>query len=226
MLGGRPAHGARRAPLTGHDAPLRPIIVAIPGAAATHGDSSQRRGRAGLPSLVVSVRTSHGSLRSVALRRLEGNSHRSAPRSVQIAQRRLARRRSWYEPGCRHRPQGGPAECLCPSMPAERGSVFPTQMSANSGQDPLSGGAVLIGGEGTDQLASDALCEAEGDVDGGSRSARHREAAVGRAPLIVGDRCDGTVRRALRGTAQAPDLRGGRRVSLRRGCRFARRSAR
>jgi hypothetical protein len=68
-------------------------------------------------------------------------------------------------------------------MPAERGSVFPTQMSANSGQDPLSGGAVLIGGEGTDQLASDALCEAEGDVDGGSRSARHSEARGGQSVL-------------------------------------------
>jgi hypothetical protein len=92
---------------------------------------------------------------------------------------------------------------------------------------PVSKGAVLIGGEGTDQLGSDALCEAEGDVDGGSRSARHSEATAGTASLIVGDRCDGAVRRALRGTAQAPDLRGGRRVSLRRGgCRFERRSAR
>ena len=68
-------------------------------------------------------------------------------------------------------------------MPAERGSVFPTQMSANSGQDPLSGGAVLIGGEGPDQLASDALCEAEGDVDGGSRSARRSEARGGQSVL-------------------------------------------
>lgn len=219
--------GARRVPLTGHDAPLRPHHRRNPGRGGDAWRLLTTEGRTGLPSLVVSVRTSHGSLRSVALRRLEGNSHRSAPRSVQIAQRRLARRRSWYEPGCRHRPQGGPAECLCPSMPAERGSVFPTQMSANSGQDPLSGGAVLIGGEGTDQLASDASCEAEGDVDGGSRSARHSEAAVGTASLIVGDRCEGTVRRALRGTAQAADLRGGRRVSLRRsGCRFERQSAR
>jgi hypothetical protein len=92
---------------------------------------------------------------------------------------------------------------------------------------PLSGGAVLIGGEDTYQLASDALCEAEGDVEGGSRSARDSEATGGRASLIVGDRCDGTVRRALPGTGQAPDLRAGRRVSLRRGgCRCERQGAR
>ena len=111
-------------------------------------------------------------------------------------------------------------------MPVERGSVFPTQLSATSGQDLWAGG-VLIGGDGTDQLEGDALGEAEDDVDGGPRSARHSEVTAGRASLIVGDRCDGTVRRALRGTAQVPDLRGARRVSLRRGgCQFERRSAR
>jgi hypothetical protein len=106
-------------------------------------------------------------------------------------------------------------------------SVFPTELSATSGQEPLSGGAVLIGGEGTDQLTGGALDEAEADVDGGPRSARHSEATTGRASSIVGDRCDGTVRRTLRGTAQVPDLRGARRLNLRRGgCQFARRSAR
>ena len=112
-------------------------------------------------------------------------------------------------------------------MPVERGSVFPKQLSANSGPEPLSGGAVLIGGEGTDELDAGALAEAEDDVDGRPRPARYSEATPDRASLIVEDRCDGTVGRAVRSTAQAPELRGGRRVSLRRGgCRFERRSAR
>jgi hypothetical protein len=190
-------------------------------------ETPRKGGENGSPSLVVSVRTSHGGLRSVALRRLEANSHRSAPRAVQIAQRRLARRRSWYEPGCRHRPQGGPAE-MPVSEHARRARERVSHASErDQGPGPLSGGAVLIGGEGTDQLGGDALGEAEDDVDGGPRSARHSEATAGRASSIVGDRCDGTVRRALRGTAQVPDLRGARRVSLRRGgCQFARRSTR
>jgi hypothetical protein len=111
-------------------------------------------------------------------------------------------------------------------MRVERGSVFPTQLSANSGKEPLSGGAVLIGGEGTDQLGAGAWEEAD-DVDGRPRSARYREATPDRASWIVEDRCDRTVGRALRGTAQVPDLRGARRVTLRRGgCRCEWRSAR
>jgi hypothetical protein len=111
-------------------------------------------------------------------------------------------------------------------MPVERGSVFSTQLSANSGQEPLSGGAVLIGGEDTYQLDAGALDEAD-DVAGRPRSARYSEATPDRASLIVEDRCDGTVGRDLRRTSQAPELRGERRVSLRRGgCQFERRSAR
>jgi hypothetical protein len=112
-------------------------------------------------------------------------------------------------------------------MPAECGSVFPTQLSATSGQEPLSGGAVLVGGAGTDQLDAGALGEAEDDVDGGPRSRSYGEATAGTASLIVEDRCHGTVGRALRGTAQVPNLGGACRVSLRRGgCQFAWRSAR
>jgi hypothetical protein len=86
---------------------------------------------------------------------------------------------------------------------------------------------VLIGGEGTYQLNGGALDEAEADVDGGPRSARHSEATAGRASSIVEDRCDETVRRALRDTAQVPDLRVHAASELRRGgCQFARRSAR
>jgi hypothetical protein len=86
---------------------------------------------------------------------------------------------------------------------------------------------VRIGGDGTDQLYGGALGGAEDAVDGGPRSTRYGEVTAGTASLIVEDRRDGTVTRALRGTAQAPDLRGGRRVSLGRGgCRFERRSAR
>lgn len=85
---------------------------------------------------------------------------------------------------------------------------------------------MLIGGDTTDQLDVDALGEADGDVDGGPRSARHSEATAGRASPIVEDRCDETVRR-VRDTAQVPDLRDARRLSLRRGGgQFARRSAR
>ena len=161
------------------------------------------------------------------LRRLEGNSHRSGPRSVQIAQRCLAGRRSWYERGCRHRPQGGPAE-----MPVSEHARRARERVSHAAEreqrpGPLIGGDVLIGGDTTDQLDVDALGEADGDVDGGPRSARHSEATAGRASWIVEDRCDATVRRALRGTAQVPDLRGARRVTLRRGgCRCEWRSAR
>jgi hypothetical protein len=228
MLDGRASQhtGARRVPLTGHGARCGPIIAAVPGAGATHGDSSQGRGeRLAQPGRIRPYLAWQPQERGP--RRLEANSHRSAPRAVQIAQRRLARRRSWYEPGCRHRPQGGPAEMPVSEHARRARSGFPTQLSATSGQEPLSGGAVLIGGEGTYQLDCGALDEAEDDVDGGPRSARHSEATAGRASSIVGDRCDGTVRRALRGTAQVPDLRGARRVSLRRGgCQFARRSTR
>ena len=162
---------------------------------------------------------------SVALARLEANSHRYALRAVQIAQWPLRAVGLGTSLVADTGLKGVQQKCLCPSMPVERGSVFPTQLSANSGQEPLSGGAVVIGGEGTDQLGAGALDEAD-DVDRRPRSARYGRATPDRASLIVEDRCDRTVGRALRGTAQVPDLRGVRRVSLRRGCRFAWWSAR
>ena len=111
-----------------------------------------------MPSLVVAVGTSHGSLRSVALRRLEGQFASIRPKSR--ANRAAAPCgpsvlvRAWLQtPASR----GSSRNACVRGMPVERGSVFPTQLSATSGQEPLSGGAVLIGGEGTDQLDAGAL---------------------------------------------------------------------
>jgi hypothetical protein len=162
--------------------------------------------------------------------RPEVNSHRCAPRAVQIAQRRLAGRRSWYEPGCRHRPQGGPAEMPVSEHARRARERDPRQLSATSGRDPLSGG-VLIGGEGRGPLDRGALEEAEDDLDGGPGSDQ-LDGGLGNH-RVGGDsrRGDTSARRRhlsiLRGTAQVCDLRGGRRVTLRRGRRhFARRRGR
>jgi len=98
-------------------------------------ETPRKGGENSSPILVVPVRTSHGSLRSVvsgAQRPIRIDPPQEPCKSRSGALRALGLGTSLVaDTGLK----GVQQKCLCPSMPVERGSAFPTHLSAIRGQD-------------------------------------------------------------------------------------------